>query len=1364
MSRRRRFLSILTALCMLITLFPASAFAQSKSNDRFLMELKAVNVSSYMGTSKVSYLNTQGFSVFLNNTNFDRTFGDQKCAGMEMILHGERIATDGDIRLLPTPEQWDACPTSSSHGAIEADGALYNNGAFDDFGFTYTTKVTPEPGGFKVSVTLDKPLPERLVGRAGFNLEFLPAIYRNKTYSVDGETTGVIPATPSSSMVKMPVPSDDPLKRNPWQKQWDIDRGDYQPLPLVTGSSITLAPEDELHRVKISSENGALSLYDGRTKAQNGWFVLRTLIPAGQTGEVVTWHIRPNLIQDWTRDPVVTYSQVGYALNQLKTAVIELDPLYDAPQSAEIVRLDADGSYETVFEGPLAAEIPFTRYHYQSFDFTEVNTPGTYAIRYDGNLTDSFQIAENVYSNTWQDSLVCFLAEQMDHAKVRDGYLVRHGISHMDDARQAPAGLTLFDGWSMGASKNSPYADGEHIEGLNVGGFYDAGDFDIQTGSNISIIQDLVNAYKGFNLKYDNLTVDKASRDVEMHRPDGIPDALQLTKHGVLQILAQIDTVGHTFNVLEVPTLRQYTHLGDGATETDGKIYSSDPDLVASDPAKYSSIPDDRWAVTSANLDSSAYAALAASAWALKDWDKPLANKCLAYAQKIWNEQPHTGTSGRLSGEWNAAIYLMLATYGDATQAEAYEGYKARIKQLAPAMFTSANVASASLATFILPYMDNEFKEAYKTAAAAYVVSYDKSMASTPYGIATMAPGNMWGGSQGVCTTGVNMYFLHKAFPDTVSGKYTLRVANYILGMHPVNSTSWVAGVGKNSKTWTYSNNRAYETNIPGGIIPGYVVISPDFPECMDNFGMLWFEHETCTADVSKWVVAALAASSVAQGNSTVQTYPVNMTVTDGSKGIAGAEVTVYQISPDTNVVYTINPDTNVTELINSNAKSEEPTNSNAKGIYQVNPDTAVTNAYGEALFDLAAGNYSYKASKAGYDNASGTFTVSSESSSWKQTISLVRNSSQIVATPTASLPTGTYSGTQTVSLSTSTTDARIYYTTDGSMPSASSPLYTGEITISKDTTLKAIAVKDDYVDSDVATYTYTISSGSSHSGGGGGSSTLKASAPTASPDGGTYTSSQSVKLATSTAGASIYYTTDGSTPTSASTLYDGAIKVNKSMKLRAIAIKSGYTNSNVATFTYTINDTPDVSEPKAFSDISSHWAKSYIMAAVKAGYVSGYENGTFQPESYVTRAQFVKMIVVAFGFTGNGNTTFVDSTGHWALPQIETAAINDLVTGVTKPDGSYFLPDDKISREQVTTILYRAAAKRGITLPETSAAITFSDQSSISSYALPAVAAMQKAGTISGSVTNGNTVFSPQGYATRAEAVKMIQGLLELH
>ena len=108
------------------------------------------------------------------------------------------------------------------------------------------------------------------------------------------------------------------------------------------------------------------------------------------------------------------------------------------------------------------------------------------------------------------------------------------------------------------------------------------------------------------------------------------------------------------------------------------------------------------------------------------------------------------------------------------------------------------------------------------------------------------------------------MYFLHKAFPDLVSPEYTLRAANYILGTHPVSSTSYVSAVGTSSKMKTYSNNRADNAFIPGAVIPGYIIIKPDFPECIDDFGFLWFEHEDVIAEAASWVVAANAADDLA--------------------------------------------------------------------------------------------------------------------------------------------------------------------------------------------------------------------------------------------------------------------------------------------------------------------------------------------------------------------------------------------------------------------------------------------------------------------------------------------------------------------
>ena len=66
-------------------------------------------------------------------------------------------------------------------------------------------------------------------------------------------------------------------------------------------------------------------LFDGRNQAQNGWFVVRSLIPAGTSGEVLQWHLAANTIPGWIRKPVIGHSQVGYHPEQKKVAVIELD-------------------------------------------------------------------------------------------------------------------------------------------------------------------------------------------------------------------------------------------------------------------------------------------------------------------------------------------------------------------------------------------------------------------------------------------------------------------------------------------------------------------------------------------------------------------------------------------------------------------------------------------------------------------------------------------------------------------------------------------------------------------------------------------------------------------------------------------------------------------------------------------------------------------------------------------------------------------------------------------------------------------------------------------------------------------------------
>src|ERR1700756_4266161 len=135
-----------------------------------------------MKVTDKNYLDTQGFSVFLYDSTYHPVFVDQKNTAMEMILHGQRIATNGDVRLMATPEQWDLVATLKGRHADKANDRLIADLSFPAFNFSYTLEVAAEPGGVKVSINLDKPLPQKLEGGGGgcffcFFLFFLLIMY-----------------------------------------------------------------------------------------------------------------------------------------------------------------------------------------------------------------------------------------------------------------------------------------------------------------------------------------------------------------------------------------------------------------------------------------------------------------------------------------------------------------------------------------------------------------------------------------------------------------------------------------------------------------------------------------------------------------------------------------------------------------------------------------------------------------------------------------------------------------------------------------------------------------------------------------------------------------------------------------------------------------------------------------------------------------------------------------------------------------------------------------------------------------------------------------------------------------------------------
>jgi hypothetical protein len=691
-------------------------------------------------------------------------------------------------------------------------------------------------------VQLDKPLPPNLVGTAGLNLEFLPSAYFGKTY-LAGDTTGIFPRHPDGPM-----------------------QGSAQgvtELPLATAAGFTLSPEDPMTRVSITSDSGPIMMFDGRNKAQNGWFVLRTLIPAGKTGDVVVWHVHPNVVRGWVRQPVIGYNQVGYTPGREKVSVIELDPLFTVRKRARVLRLNADGEYHEVFSGDVKPWGKWMRYQYAHFDFTTVREPGIYVIEYAGQRTGPFRIAEHIYHDIWRPTLETYLPVQMDHVAVREAYRIWHGASHLDDARQAPANYVHFDGYKQGPASDSPYASGQHVPGINVGGWFDAGDFDLRTQTHTRVILDLVQAFEAFHMTLDNTSVDEKARYVELRKPDGTPDVVQQIEHGVTLLLAEDKAFGHAIPGIIEPTLQQYTHLGDAASKTDGKVYSEQMSPLQSDGV-HSGVLDDRWAFTmhTTALNYGVASALAAASRVLQDHNPAMADDCLRTAQRIWDEEhkhspvvnEYFNTTGEnlQRVEVEAAIELVITTRG----AQPYKEQLAKLLPVIREQFAFLGGGAVRAITF----MDGDFRREITSALSEYLPKMRDMINQNPYGVPISM--GTWGGAGWVTRFASEMYSLHEAFPNLVGAEYTLHGLDYVLGNHPVSNVSLVSTVGTNSKLLAYGSNRADYTFIPGGMVPGVVVIKPDFPELTSDWPFFWYENEYVVDAGTSFMLAAGSANA----------------------------------------------------------------------------------------------------------------------------------------------------------------------------------------------------------------------------------------------------------------------------------------------------------------------------------------------------------------------------------------------------------------------------------------------------------------------------------------------------------------------
>ena len=807
-------------------------------------QAKPVEAGSAWVLNAEEYFERPGVSVLV----FNNTYPEGKQGGLEIIQHGERVATLGDVRLEPAPGQWGMLPTVGKRAIDRAANRAEVPLRFEKEGISYRVRVEPDGEALTVTVDLERPLPKEFVGRAGFNLELFPPAYFRKSYHL-GRTDGVFQRQGNGPNV--------------------ADASAVWSTPLAEGPVFTAAAEDPLRRLRIESLTGDLRFFDGRSTETNGWFLVRSLIRPGATKGAVRWRITPNAVASWRRPPVIGISQVGYHPAQEKRAVIELDPRAEALASATLLKVDPVKGLVPVLDGPVTRWGRFLRYEYGVFDFSAVREPGAYIVRFGESRTSPFLVSPDVYRHdVWQPTLETFLPVQMCHVRVIDRGRIWHGACHMDDALQAPPGLDLafIEGYKQGPETETPFAADQHLPGLDRGGWHDAADHDLAGGAQAWATHLLALTRETFGLASDQTTVDTARLNVVLHVPDGKPDILQQVVHGVEALLGPFRLAGHSFAGISDPNLEQYGTLGEPASLTDGRVF--DPSLKADQvDCGRSGRRDDRYAFTGRDtgLQFAMVAALAASSRVLRGYDEALAKECLATAVKTWEfEQAHPPVRtpnpyvpDRADSQEVLAAAELLITTKEAP-------YAARLQTLLPVI--EAQVAEVGWAAArALPYVRNtEFSKRLSAILAAYASKLKTDLAKTPYGV-PWEP-HIWGVTWDIQEYAVRQYFLHRAFPKEFGRENVLRVLNYVLGCHPASATSLVSAVGAQSMTVAYGINLNDWTHIPGGGVSGPSLIRPDFPELKEPFPYLWQQAEYVLTGATTYVFTVLAADRLLAG------------------------------------------------------------------------------------------------------------------------------------------------------------------------------------------------------------------------------------------------------------------------------------------------------------------------------------------------------------------------------------------------------------------------------------------------------------------------------------------------------------------
>ena len=250
---KMKFFKSFLTVALSMSLF-VCAFSQSG-------EIYSINESEYFEIPGINVIVFQDF------------YPDGHQGGVTVIQNGVRVLSNGDLRLDPTPGQWQPIPKMGERVVDRENNEIsvtlwfpdssrnkkgFNPIIYPDLTFTYKVRVKPEGESFRISVDLEKPLPDEWYGKVGFNIELFPGFYFGKSYYMDDQF-GIFPRQANGPI------------RYGADEQLLLD-------PLAKGKRLIIVPDNENEMIVIEAAGKDMELLDGRGEHNNGFFTVRTLV------------------------------------------------------------------------------------------------------------------------------------------------------------------------------------------------------------------------------------------------------------------------------------------------------------------------------------------------------------------------------------------------------------------------------------------------------------------------------------------------------------------------------------------------------------------------------------------------------------------------------------------------------------------------------------------------------------------------------------------------------------------------------------------------------------------------------------------------------------------------------------------------------------------------------------------------------------------------------------------------------------------------------------------------------------------------------------------------------------------------------